>query len=187
MSGPSLATRMLELVRAENISQNEFARRVCSSSAFISNIICGKTVPGFEFTQRICMEFGVSANWLVIGEGPMYLDQKQGVNLDVFQTLTHAVELTRLAVFGEEDAEHVVKQFRDGSQLAEMPYNLIGKISSAMAVPMLAAQLYNEMLPAASRPGWDVDELIREAITRLLGPDGKRGRSTFVFQRLTAG
>ena len=64
--------RLSQLVAELQISQNEFARLIGSTSANVSNMLRGKTKPGLEFLQNIANTFGISLDWLMMGKGNMY-------------------------------------------------------------------------------------------------------------------
>lgn len=66
------SSRLGKLIDDLNISQNEFARQIDSTSAFVSNMIRGKSKPGLDFLQKIAGCYNVSLDWLILGKGSMY-------------------------------------------------------------------------------------------------------------------
>jgi transcriptional regulator with XRE-family HTH domain len=69
----SIAQRIDALIVAERISEGEFARKLGhNSNSIINRIRKGKVQPSYETLLAIVTAFNVDANWLVLGNGPMY-------------------------------------------------------------------------------------------------------------------
>lgn len=67
--------RLLAFLKAENISQTDFADRIGISRAAVSHILSGRNKPGFDIISRIVHQFPtLSAEWLIAGTGKMYRD-----------------------------------------------------------------------------------------------------------------
>ena len=67
--------RLLAFLKAENISQTDFADRIGISRAAVSHLLSGRNKPGFDVISRIIHEFPtLSAEWLIAGTGKMYRD-----------------------------------------------------------------------------------------------------------------
>ena len=66
--------RLGKLIEEQGISQNEFARQIGSTSAFVSNMMRGKSKPGLEFLQKIAEFYKVSLDWLILGKGSIHGD-----------------------------------------------------------------------------------------------------------------
>ncbi|MBO7544628.1 MAG: helix-turn-helix transcriptional regulator [Bacteroidales bacterium] len=65
--------RLLAFLKAENISQTDFADRIGISRAAVSHILSGRNKPGFDIISKIVHQFPtLSAEWLIAGTGKMY-------------------------------------------------------------------------------------------------------------------
>lgn len=71
--------------KREGLTMVEFGARIGISNPSVSTIESGKSNPSNQTIVSICREFGVSKQWLVEGEGEMY------VKRDLTDTLTHMV------------------------------------------------------------------------------------------------
>lgn len=65
--------RMKELRKALRLSQDEFGRKLGVTRGAITNIELNKTEPKPLFVRHICEVFDVSEDWLLTGEGEMFL------------------------------------------------------------------------------------------------------------------
>ena len=90
--GARLSLAILHLA----ISQSEFARRLGSSPGFVSDIVRGVKKPGAEFLAGIKQTFGISTDWLLIGDGTMF--GGAGINLDLLRAIRLQVAVARAAV-----------------------------------------------------------------------------------------
>lgn len=90
--GSRLSLAILHLA----ISQSEFARRLGSSPAFISDTVRGLKKPGAEFLAGIKQTFGISIDWLLTGHGTMF--GASSINLDLLRTIRLYVAVARAAI-----------------------------------------------------------------------------------------
>lgn len=68
----TIAERIMEVVKKENINKSEFARRINVTPAYISKL--GKNpdaIPSDRTIADICREFKINELWLRTGEGEM--------------------------------------------------------------------------------------------------------------------
>lgn len=66
--------RILQIMRKENMSQQEFAKAIEVSPASLSNIFNGRTNPTNNHVSAIHHHFpDININWLMFGEGSMYV------------------------------------------------------------------------------------------------------------------
>ena len=77
--------RILQIMRRENMTQQEFAKAIEVSPASLSNIFNGKTNPTNNHVSAIHRRFpDININWLMFGEGDMYTtvsdETKDGVD-----------------------------------------------------------------------------------------------------------
>ena len=65
--------RILQIMRRENMTQQDFAKAIEVSPASLSNIFNGKTNPTNNHVSAIHRRFpDINVNWLMFGEGDMY-------------------------------------------------------------------------------------------------------------------
>lgn len=64
--------RFLEVRKAENLSQEDFARKINRTRSEIKNIEYKKTSPKEEVIRSICRVYGVDDVWLRTGVGEMF-------------------------------------------------------------------------------------------------------------------
>lgn len=65
--------RILQIMKKENMTQQEFAKAIEVSPASLSNIFNGKTNPTSNHVCAIHRRFpNINVNWLMFGEGDMY-------------------------------------------------------------------------------------------------------------------
>ena len=70
----SLGTRLMTVRKGKNLTQQAFASALGTSAGYISEAEAGKSVPGGSLLTSLCRIFNVNINWLLTGEGPMYID-----------------------------------------------------------------------------------------------------------------
>lgn len=85
--------RIRELIKALNMKQAEFAKRIGVSRPFVSELCSGRKTPSARTVGDICREFGVNEHWLYTGEGEVFLletvDNRTEARLNVLQGLLH--------------------------------------------------------------------------------------------------
>ncbi|NSL53544.1 helix-turn-helix domain-containing protein [Uliginosibacterium aquaticum] len=140
--------RFGQLLAALNISQNEFARQLGSTSAFISNLARGKSRPGLDFLAKISTTFGVSLDWLVLGKGTLRGDPF--IDPEWLHTAALRVELAMLMAAGNPEAKALVSEL-----LGERPpaltvtparQALLDMLAAATSRDPLVTSLYNRYL-----------------------------------------
>jgi transcriptional regulator with XRE-family HTH domain len=73
-----IGKRLLELRKVLGIQQNEMADKVGMHSSYLSDLENGnKSNPGISQLYRIVKQYGVSLDYLVLGEGEMFLPGKE--------------------------------------------------------------------------------------------------------------
>jgi len=140
--------RFGEMLNQLNLSQNEFARQLGSTSAFVSNIARGKSKPGLEFLQRIAETFGISLDWLVLGKGSS--GGQQGLNAEWHYAVMLRVALAQLIAEGNSDAETLAKELLEPmgveKAIADTHENLLAELNARTSQAHLIATLYNQYL-----------------------------------------
>lgn len=65
--------RIIELIKAENLTAIKFAERLDVQPSNISHIISGRNKPGYDFIVKVLERFpSVNPDWLLLGKGLMY-------------------------------------------------------------------------------------------------------------------
>lgn len=72
-----MKNRIIQIIKAENITKTEFAKRIEVSQAFVSQMCSGAYNPSPRTISVICREFNVRREWLETGEGPMRLPEPE--------------------------------------------------------------------------------------------------------------
>ncbi len=62
--------RISEFLNSRSLSQRDLAKRIGCTSQLISMIVTGRSNLTYDRARIIEIEYGVSANWLLTGEGP---------------------------------------------------------------------------------------------------------------------
>ena len=69
----TLADRLAFLMSRLDLTQQEFARRIQYTQAYICMVLNGtKTKPGHRFFSAVCREFNVNPEWLGDGREPVF-------------------------------------------------------------------------------------------------------------------
>lgn len=76
-----ICDRIKEVRKANNLTMEQFGKRIGLSKSAISLIEKGTNGTTDQTIQSICREFGISESWLRTGDGPM-LDDTSGSILD---------------------------------------------------------------------------------------------------------
>lgn len=68
-----MTDRLIHFLKAENITQSEFADRIGVARASISHILAGRNKPGYDFIEGMARNFpALNIDWLITGKGKMY-------------------------------------------------------------------------------------------------------------------
>lgn len=73
MSSKNIGERIFSIRAKLKLNQREFAKKLETSSGYISGIESGKNMAGGEFLLRLNREFGVDLNWLLTGIGEPFV------------------------------------------------------------------------------------------------------------------
>lgn len=105
-------TRLAWLISNLQLNQQEFAKRLQCSPAFISEIVRGFKKPGTDFLQRITAEYDVNLDWLICGRGEPFVQ----VNLEHCNAIASRVQLAIEAARGNRAAINTLKSFLNGEE-----------------------------------------------------------------------
>ena len=65
--------RLEQFLRAENISQAQFADSIGVARASVSHILAGRNKPGFDFLLSMSRQYpALNLEWLITGKGKMF-------------------------------------------------------------------------------------------------------------------
>ena len=75
-----LGDRVRKLRKSLGLTQEELAKILKTSGSYISDIEKNKLIPGGKFLYEILKNFKVNINWILKGEGPIFIekDKSQG-------------------------------------------------------------------------------------------------------------
>ena len=93
-------TRLLQFIKAENLSQSQFADAIGVARASISHILAGRNKPGFDFIESMARHFpALNLEWLITGKGRMYKDS----SLDAGKPDVVPAEIPQAVEYEEDD------------------------------------------------------------------------------------
>ena len=92
-----IAIRIIEafdIILRDNIvkDKRELANRLGVSASMITEIVKGRSGVGPLILQNIVFQFGINANWLLTGEGPIFDKQESS---DTDQEYPHLLDIIR--------------------------------------------------------------------------------------------
>lgn len=103
--------RLEQFLKAENISQSQFADTIGVARASVSHILAGRNKPGFEFIASMSQKYPtLNLEWLITGKGKMYKSgQEPPTTPSLFTTPedSTAAEVSENRVFGNADVPTV--------------------------------------------------------------------------------
>lgn len=68
--------RLLQFLKAENVTQSQFADNIGVARASVSHILAGRNKPGFDFLENMALHYpNLNISWLITGKGRMYSNQ----------------------------------------------------------------------------------------------------------------
>jgi transcriptional regulator with XRE-family HTH domain len=70
--------RIIEIRKALNLKQRDFARKLGLKQTTLSNIETGRNGVTGANVRLICITFNVNETWLRSGDGPLFLDSTPG-------------------------------------------------------------------------------------------------------------
>lgn len=99
-----MVQRIKAIKNALGISENELARRLGISQSTLNGYTLGKRKPSYDLAESVLNAFSdVSAEWLMRGEGPMYISDLPSTDHDDSdEVLELKAEVTRLRAERDE-------------------------------------------------------------------------------------
>jgi transcriptional regulator with XRE-family HTH domain len=104
--------RIREILKHEKLTSAQFADKIGVQRSSISHILSGRNKPGFDFIQKILLNFPViDAEWLITGNGGIYKKSiKSGELFSKFEEVQHdkstiKPKIEERIVYGSETSE----------------------------------------------------------------------------------
>lgn len=110
MSIPQTLPERIRMIRGE-MGQAEFAAKIGSSQSGISAYEKGQRKPDYTILVRVCQEFAINLEWLLVGTGPMHKDEAPS---DGVSPVLHLQEMQH-----SENIEEKKRKTRDVSPVVE--------------------------------------------------------------------
>lgn len=82
----NVGSRIKELRKSENLTQNEFAKRLLISQSYLSGIENENEIPTDKLIKLTCLEFGLNEDWLSLGNGSMYDEVYENDKVSLVET-----------------------------------------------------------------------------------------------------
>ncbi len=71
----TIGDRIDAIIKEKGITKTKFAETLCVSQAYISKITIKGSIPSERLIEDICEKFEVSKEWLLTGEGNMFIQK----------------------------------------------------------------------------------------------------------------
>lgn len=138
--------RLTQVLANARMSQTELARGLKLSAGFMSEVMRGMKRPGPDFFIGIRDLLGISADWLLTGEGAM--SGGMGVRQDLFQAVQLQIAVARAAIVERDPvAKALLLLIREGRMdaIAADPdfSELLDRVAPQSPDLDLAIELYN--------------------------------------------
>lgn len=112
-----LGTRLSSLLAMIGLSQAEFARRLKVSQGFVSDVLRSIKKPGAEFLYAIKIEFGISIDWLLTGEGT--LKGETQIDISLLRMIQLQISIARKAILEKDIAAKSIMLLIQNNKLNE--------------------------------------------------------------------
>ena len=110
--------RLEQFLKAENITQAQFADVINVARASISHILSGRNKPGFEFIQNMAFHYpNLNLDWLITGKGKMYKN-----NLPIAEGFQ---KQENLSLFSKEESDFNYTKSPSKSYNEDIPQNIL--------------------------------------------------------------
>ena len=111
----ALGGRLSQVIAHLGISQAKFACAIGISPGFVSDIVRGQKKPGSEFLLSVKQVFGVSADWLLSGDGTMF--GAVGIDQNLLRSIQLYIALAKSSVIEQNvTARALVLLLKEGRQ-----------------------------------------------------------------------
>ena len=72
----SIAERLISIRQSQGVSQTALAKKLGIAQSTLSQLESGASVPGAELLSKLQVRYNIDINWLLNGEGTMYIDDQ---------------------------------------------------------------------------------------------------------------
>lgn len=144
--------RILQIMKRENMTQQDFAKAIEVSPASLSNIFNGKTNPTNNHVSAIHRRFpDINVNWLMFGEGDMYSTHSGLVGLSTGGSIDEETDATgsERTLFSDGDFHEPV----EGNLLSSQSPSKV-KLSENAPQPMV-----REVVKYVDKPARKITEI----------------------------
>lgn len=147
--------RLMQVMLRAGVNQTEFARRLGISPGFMSDMMRGMKRPGMDFLLSVKTIFGVSVDWLLMGDGAP--DGVSRIDLQWLKTIQLFVMIARAALVERHPFAQEVLQSLTNSDVELNATNastkaLVSQLQPSTQDMDFAIELYNGHL-------WHTDPL----------------------------
>lgn len=87
----TIGSRIKELRKSEELTQNEFSKRLLISQSYLSGIENENEIPTDKLIKLTCLEFGINEAWLSQGDGTMYDEVYENDKISLVETSNSAL------------------------------------------------------------------------------------------------
>lgn len=140
----AIAQRICEVMASTRISKTELARQLEMSSGYVSDLAAARKRPGTEFLLGMKSKFGISADWLLTGEGDMRGNAR--VKPEAFRLVRYQVAAAHAAVTtNDPDAHKLVEELAATREIPQQKHlrDLLSRIAPNDPELELSLVLYN--------------------------------------------
>lgn len=103
-------TRLKEIRLKKGLSQDEFSKKLGISRSHVASLESGRKKLTERLLNDISREYNVNKQWLISGDGEMFIDPLDDIQLD-----KDIKEITKLYLSLDENMKRTVKKFIQAS------------------------------------------------------------------------
>ncbi|MCR1822437.1 helix-turn-helix domain-containing protein [Terrisporobacter muris] len=103
-------TRLKEIRLKKGLSQDEFSKKLGISRSHVASLEGGRKTLTERLINDISREYNVNKQWLISGDGEMFIDPLDDIQLD-----EDIKEITKLYLSLDENMKRTVKKFIQAS------------------------------------------------------------------------
>ena len=103
-------TRLKEIRLKKGLSQDEFSKKLGISRSHVAGLEGGRKTLTERLLNDISREYNVNKQWLISGDGEMFIDPLDDIQLD-----EDIKEITKLYLSLDENMKRTVKKFIQAS------------------------------------------------------------------------
>lgn len=123
--------RLREVIKQSGLKDSQFAQKIGIQRATLSGYLVGKTGISQKTLTNIVRQYGVNANWLLTGDGPMYRHAEQAAEQSTdYETSDERIYRRQAEAYQaqKEYMEYVLEQLSAANAPDEMKQQAIMEI-----------------------------------------------------------